>query len=51
MQYQKLTTSQRSIKRWRSKRNSLVCRLMRKDSSLTSYEALRMANQLMNQKK
>ena len=46
MQFQKLTFEQRSIKRWRERRNHLVCKIM-DEQGVPSYVALQMAkNQL-----
>ena len=47
MQYKKLSQQQRKIRQWRLKRNALVGKLLAKDSSLMSAEALKMANRMM----
>jgi hypothetical protein len=47
MQFQKLSREQRSLKRWRLKRNHLVCQLMDKDKHLSGAEALKIANRKM----
>lgn len=47
MQYQKLTGEQKRIRKWRIKRNKLVCKLRDKDHSLTPDEALRKANAIL----
>jgi hypothetical protein len=47
MQFQKLTGAQRAIKRWRGKRNSLVCKLLAKNPHMSRSEALREANRQM----
>lgn len=50
MQYQKLTTDQRSIKRWRERRNALVCKLLNENPRLTRADALELANAEMRQR-
>ena len=49
MQYKKLTPKQRNIKRWREKRNHLVCQLIEKEG-LPSYAARAKANKSMRSK-
>lgn len=50
MNFKKLTSEQREIKRWREKRNHLVCELLNADRFLSRKDALRMANQLIRGK-
>lgn len=47
MQYQKLTAEQKRVRKWRMKRNKLVCQLMDKDKTITSADALRQASKMM----
>jgi hypothetical protein len=47
MQFLRLTPSQKKLKRWREKRNHLVCQLLEKDRTLLRSEALRRANAMM----
>lgn len=44
MRFLRLTDEQRHIKRWRAKRNHLVCEILEKDKTITRAEALKKAN-------
>lgn len=43
-QFQKLTFEQKRIKAWRTKRNALVCKLLRENRWMTREDALQRAN-------
>lgn len=50
MQFKKLDARQRSLKRWRERRNALVAKLLRENPRMLSAEALAEANRLMRKK-
>lgn len=50
MQMQKLTKEQLRMKRWRDRRNHIVCQLLAKDKRLLRREALEIANKRMRGK-
>lgn len=50
VQYKKLTSEQRRIKRWRDRRNHLVSKLLHENPKMLRSEALMLANQLMRRK-
>ena len=47
MQFKRLTPLEKAIRNWRTRRDRLVGRLMAKDRSLLSYEALEQAEKQM----
>lgn len=49
-QIKKLTDGQKSIAAWRRRRNALVCRLLKENPRMLSYEALAKANEMMKGK-
>jgi RNase H-fold protein (predicted Holliday junction resolvase) len=50
MQYKKQTTKQKIELSYKRRRNSLVCRLLDEDPSLTSKQAYRKAEKIMRSK-
>lgn len=50
MQFKKLSKEQKSVKRWRAKRNRLVQKLLDRDPFLRREDALQEANRQMRSK-
>lgn len=50
VQVQRLSYDQKNIKRWRERRNHIVCELLAKNSTMMREEALKEASRIMNLK-